>query len=425
MKKIIIMITCLLFITGLMNNVFAATVKVVDGITYIHNTKTPKFSQPTIELKEEWRIGGEDPGFIFNNPTCIDVDDVGRILVTDMLEHDVKIFSPNRKMEEKFGSQGNGPGEFDFNESIVSLSNDKLMIIDSRIVRPYNRFNYFTYDGTFIDNEDILLGAETPLNVNTANTNEDKGKILMESRMVHNARCVDGNLWLEAQYYDYMNKESFQALFWYDLQNKVSRQVYVHSKKDADLNADKMRKQDDRMHTEISWCENKNNTIAVIPYPYDYQVFFYNNSGALLKVISRDFTPPVKSVQQYKLDEKYAQRHEKLYTKDKVKYKVLKNNPIIINSSSIRGLFNDDKERLWVLSNESFKGIKKNTDEKSTYFYAFDIFDSYGEYLMRIPIKTHVKVGNFKYKNGYLYFFDIDNEGYLWLVKMRVVDRIK
>jgi len=231
-----------------MNNVFAVTKKVVDGVTYIHNTDKPKFSQQTIELQEEWRIGGEDPGFIFNNPNCIDVDDDGRILITDGLEYDVKIFSPSGKLEKKFGSQGSGPGEFVLNFSIVSLSKEKLLVIDWAIVQPYNRFNYFTYDGTFIDNVDILLGAKTA----KGNTNEDKRKMYLESRKVHNARLVNGNLWLEAQYADYMNKESCEALIWYDLKNNAFRQVYVHSQKSPYLNADKMRKQDARMYTDIS-----------------------------------------------------------------------------------------------------------------------------------------------------------------------------
>jgi len=120
--KRLILITCLFFITGLVNNVFTATVKVVDGVTYIHNSETPRLSEPTIELQEEWRIGGEDPGFVFNNPQGIDVDDDDRILITYFLEYDVKIFSPSGKLEKKFGSQGSGPGEFVLNFSIVSLS---------------------------------------------------------------------------------------------------------------------------------------------------------------------------------------------------------------------------------------------------------------------------------------------------------------
>lgn len=140
MKNLIVTITCLLVINGAINNSDAAKVKVVDGVTYIHNTETPKMSQPTKELKEEWRIGGEDSEFIFNLPIGIDVDEEGRILISDMLEHDVKIFSPTGKLEKKFGSQGKGPGEFMYNTSVVCLSKDTLLVIDYGNAIPYNRF---------------------------------------------------------------------------------------------------------------------------------------------------------------------------------------------------------------------------------------------------------------------------------------------
>ncbi|HPG40841.1 MAG TPA: 6-bladed beta-propeller [bacterium] len=423
--KRLLLITCLLFITGLMNNVFAATVKTVDGVTYIHNTETPKFSEPTIELKEEWRIGGEDPGFIFNSPSCIDVDEDGRILVVDILEKDIKIFSPTGKFEKKFGRKGNGPGEFMFNFPIVSLAKEKLLVIDSGIAQPYNRFNYFAYDGTFFRNEDILLGTWSP--VKGKDKYEDYKITSAETRMVYDARLVDGNLWLRVHYTNYTDKERCRAIFLYDLQNKASRQVYVFSQKNPYLNEDMMQKIDDRMQTEIVWCENKNNTITVIPDLYDYRVYIYNNSGSLLNVLSRDFTLPLKSKNQYGRDLHNAQATIELYkNKKKINFNVLKNNSIIKNDyDNTRGLFYDNEERLWVLTNESFTGKRKNVNENIDFFSAFDIFDSHGEYLMRMPIKTHIRADNFKYKNGFLYFFDIDDAGFKWLVKIRVVDRIK
>jgi len=421
--KRLILITCLLFITGLMNNVFAVKQKVVDGVTYIHNTDKPKFNQPTIELKEEWRIGGEDPGFIFNSPVCIDVDDDGRILVTDILEYDVKIFSSTGKFEKEFGVKGNGPGEFDFNMSVVSLAKDKILVIDSRIARPYSRFNYFNYDGIFIDNEDILLDANTSAKVNN---NESYGKLMLESRTVFDARLVDENLLIQVDYAHYTDKEECQAIYWLDLKKNVSREVDVRTQKSAILNADNMQKQDDRTSTEILWCENKNNTIAVIPDLYDFRIFIYNNSGTLLKVTSRDFTRPLKSKNEFEASEKEAQNYMKLMAKHKLEFNVLKYKSIISNKYEYtHGLFYDDNERLWVLTNESFDGQRRNAKENIDYFYSFDIFDAQGEYLMRMPIKTHSSARDFKYKNGFLYFFDRDNEGYLWLVKIRVVDRTK
>jgi len=422
--KRLILITSLFFITGLVNNVFAATVKVVDGVTYIHNTDKPKFSQPTIELQEEWRIGGEDPGFIFNSPSGVDVDDDGRILVTDILEHDVKIFNPVGKLLKEFGSEGKGPGEFIQNFSIASLSKDKLLVIDSGVARPYSRFNYFDYNGNFIGNEDILFDANDAT-LQIGNNGEDWFKFSVESKLVYDERLVGENLWLRVHYANFTKKEDCQAILRFDMQNKVSREVYVRSEKSGYLNKDKKKNKKASLGTYILWCENKYNTLTVIPDLFDYRIFIYNNSDALVKVLGRDFTLPVKSKYEYEGDKHHAQYYENLITKDKVKFNVLKNNAIIKNDyHDTGGLFYDDKEHLWVLTNESFKERKQNVNDKVNFFSAFDVFDVQGEYLMRIPIKTHVKAGNFKYKNGFLYFFDNDKEGYKWLIKMRVVDKI-
>ena len=45
----------------------------LENIRTILNSDKPVFSIPTILLKRVWEIGGENPGFIFNNITGIDV----------------------------------------------------------------------------------------------------------------------------------------------------------------------------------------------------------------------------------------------------------------------------------------------------------------------------------------------------------------
>jgi tripartite motif-containing protein 71 len=70
----------------------------------------------------------------------------GNIAVCDILNNCVQIFNSNGEYLSKFGSQGNGDGEFTVLNSITGLANGNIAVCDSS----NHRVQIFNSDGTFI-----------------------------------------------------------------------------------------------------------------------------------------------------------------------------------------------------------------------------------------------------------------------------------
>jgi hypothetical protein len=84
------------------------------GVLIVQNPKSPIYPGEILTLKEELSLGGgaADPKKTFNSVGGLDVDDAGRIYVTDLEECCVRVFDPEGKLIRTFGRKGQGPGEF-------------------------------------------------------------------------------------------------------------------------------------------------------------------------------------------------------------------------------------------------------------------------------------------------------------------------
>jgi hypothetical protein len=110
-------------------------VKTVDGITVIHNPKTPiqqKGVASTIILKEDLIIGKEqdDPERSFASLSSFSVDDSGNIYVVDGKENKIKIYRGDGSFLRSFGRRGQGPGEFQGASQIVILPDGNQIVTD-------------------------------------------------------------------------------------------------------------------------------------------------------------------------------------------------------------------------------------------------------------------------------------------------------
>ena len=96
-------------------------------------------------------------------------------------------------------------------------------------------------------------------------------------------------------------------------------------------------------------------------------------------------------------------------------------------------MFCDDKNNLWVLTNESYpskksKGIfstlfKKESNklnEKPTRF-TFDVFNSDGKFLMKVPFDGN-QPRCFVHKRCHIYFADLGVDGFPWLYKYKICE---
>jgi hypothetical protein len=91
------------------------TVRDSAGVKIVENFGTPLWPEgPGWEFTQDLRIGALDgpPEYQFGRIQGLQVLSDGRIVVTDVLEHHLRFFSPDGVHERTVGREGQGPGEF-------------------------------------------------------------------------------------------------------------------------------------------------------------------------------------------------------------------------------------------------------------------------------------------------------------------------
>jgi hypothetical protein len=122
-----------------------ASVEIVDGIEYVHNTGTPLHPDKTVTFEEELSIGGEESEML-SQPARFIVDQKENIYVSDYQDQAIKVFDPNGKFIRSIGRKGEGPGEFSYLGSQTFLPDGKLLAMDSM----GRRINLFDAEGTYL-----------------------------------------------------------------------------------------------------------------------------------------------------------------------------------------------------------------------------------------------------------------------------------
>ncbi len=153
----------------------AASVEVIDGIEYVHNTETPSHPNKTVILEQDLKIEGEDEdgNIILYKPGNFVVDEKENIYINDTGDMAIKVFDKNGQFMHTIGAKGTGPGEFQSVRYMAILPGGGLLILDSRARRTSvfddhsefqksfqwrNSFSsvYLTTDSSYLTKETIL-----------------------------------------------------------------------------------------------------------------------------------------------------------------------------------------------------------------------------------------------------------------------------
>jgi hypothetical protein len=101
------------------------------------------------QATEELRIGTA----LANGPEAfgvvsgLEVDEEGRIYVSDLLAHDIRVFHPDGAFSHAFGKRGEGPGELDAPWGVLLDQRGRVWVREARNMR----FSLFDRDGTFLE----------------------------------------------------------------------------------------------------------------------------------------------------------------------------------------------------------------------------------------------------------------------------------
>lgn len=123
-----------------------ASVEVIDGIEFVHNTSMPLHPNKTVAFEEDLSIGGEEYNMLFQ-PRSFIVDKNENIYITDYQDQSIKVFDPKGEYIHTIGRKGEGPGEFSFIGYLTFLPDGRLMVMDLEA----RRISLFDSDGKYIE----------------------------------------------------------------------------------------------------------------------------------------------------------------------------------------------------------------------------------------------------------------------------------
>jgi len=138
-----------------------ATVEIIEGVEYVHNTGTPLHPDKSVTFAEELSVGGEEYDML-SRPQGFNIDQNGNIYITDMQDQSIKVFDQSGEFIRTIGKKGEGPGEFTFIGGMTFLPDGRLMVMDSEA----RRISLFDSDGKYIESHHW---TERPGRLNYAN----------------------------------------------------------------------------------------------------------------------------------------------------------------------------------------------------------------------------------------------------------------
>lgn len=360
-----------------------ASVEVIDGVEFIHNTETPMYPDKTVSFVEDLSLSGEDNdgNIIFFNPRLSLVDDNENIYISETQDQVIKIFDSEGKYIKTIGAKGNGPGEFQMIWKLGATKDGELVALDI-IAR---RTSFFDSSGQFL---------------NSFNWKVDYFNYILvkSSSYIVGEKAYPGNR--ENAYY-YVKEFDFDG-------NEV--RSYGEFKMFESLII-----QDGGRPTYTGYPVSPRSVFAG---DHDRELFYhclnnkyiievYDTSGKLFRKIDRPYEPVAFTKED-------ADKYRRIYDYPGIS-EVVKKTIMTLKMPKVKNIvvtmYVDDESNLWVRTNE----VKKEEDKTLT---AFDIFNPDGHYYAKVWTATFPRI----FKKGKMYRMDIDRDTeYQTLKRYKVV----
>jgi len=337
------------------------TIEEVDGVPIVKNPKEPTYSGDVFSLEEELSIGEAEgrEEYMFNR-IAIDVDDDGNIYILDNVAIEIRVFDKDGNYLYSIGQKGQGPGKMQ-RPSLPSFQitpQNEILVIDP----PTRRIIFYSLKGDYLRQISIasIRGIFLLLKI------DSKGNFIV-------------NL-LYAPVHE-INQEL--KIFDSELSPIVSLKTTKRKPYQPGVirpftpSINFVLTQDDK----IIWAASNK---------FEFNILDSNTK--VMKKIYKEYNP-------VEITEKYKERVEERYRRSgrKVKIHFPKNFPAFSEMNI------DDEGRLIVQTYERVK-------EKEQFYY-FDVLDSVGKYIAKVPIKVR-GARQFIWKNDKLYTVEVDEEGY-------------
>lgn len=366
---LIILMSLLIFIFACdkQNSKVESRIEEIDGVTIIRNPNNAIYMDEIFSLEEDLSIGiaeGNEDN-MFSEVYDIAVDTQGNIYVTEGSLAHIRVFDETGSYLRAIGRKGQGPGEFQMPVFVQITSHNEVLVHDYMA----QRLSFFSLDGEYLKQ------------IRTDKT---------RSSFIPLSLCPNGNLVVEAN----------------SLPLPIGGKELIMY--DSDLDLFKIITKEERGTRRIfdigkpSWyCDVSPSGSIVWGNSKEYVLYIFNQEGDLEKKIEKEYTPL------------------KITSEDKERFKSLYSEALNIGMKlnfyryfpAFSDISIDDEERIFVKTYESVEG--------SAQFFYFDIFDSEGRYLAKVPINVNFNK-NSVWKANKLYVVEEDDEGYPILNRYKV-----
>ena len=346
------------------------TIEEVNGVTVVKNPKKPIYSEDIFNIKEELSIG-EAKGreeHMFSQIRSVAVDDDENIYILDYKEAHIKVFDKKGSYLKTIGKKGQGPGEIQRPVFIQITPQEEVMVLDP-VTR---RLVFFSLDGKYLRQ---ISTARIPTTFDPIKMDPGGNFIAKLIILPSLGRDVEEEL------------KKFDSNL--ELLMMISKTKIDQPDKGPEIRT---------MSPSLFFAISKEGNV-VWGYSGLYKLEVLDLEGKLIRKIVKDSKP-------LEITEKDKERIKKGYSRLINRgYKLLfpKYFPFF------RSISIDWEGRIFV-------GTYEKIEIGEGYFYYYDVFDSEGRYIAKIPLRRRPRV----WKKNKLYTIEEDEEGYRFVKRYTV-----
>jgi hypothetical protein len=349
------------------------TIEEVDGVTVVKNPKEPMYGEDVFSFEEDLTLekkeGSEE--YLFERVRNIDVDKNDNIYVLDYMAVQIRIFEKNGELIGTFGSKGQGPGEMQNPLYMQITSKEEVMVYDPGT----RRLLFFSTEGKYL-RQTSTAKIRYPMEI-----------IKLDSRGELTALIVPpppmGRIELKK----------------FDSNLDLLMMISKTEKDDSYLKRERKAWQPDLL------CVVTQNDNIAWGYPKKYELQVLNPEGKLIRKIIKDYEPVNVTAED---EERYMERYKRILSslpRSALKIIFPKYFP------AFRDISVDEKGRIFLRTYEKVK-------DKENFFY-FDVFNSEGKYIAKIPMLVSLN-RSFVWKKNKLYSIEEDEEGFQMVKRYKV-----
>jgi len=245
---------------------------IVDGVLHVKNGSTATEGTQTLNLTEQWRIGGDDDDVFFGVVSRVMADDAGNVYLLDSQLSEVQVFSPTGEYLRTLSREGDGPGE-------VRNPNDMIFMPDGTL----GLVQQFPGKIIKVDLEGNPAGEFTP-----GNLDPTAGGFIA----LADAKSGGGNLVLGGVNITVdtaagaQNRHCYVASFADDGTEKVRYQELDYRWEFPDVVLSEW----EMLFVWRRWVVDQQGRVLIPPAHNQYAINVYNPDGTLDRVIEREFT---------------------------------------------------------------------------------------------------------------------------------------